>query len=316
VAAFHLEGFRQWLERTADPPCKFVPSWVSGFLLTAGGRSITTDSIDQALVLAQESGMGPEQLVAMRTLGGWMMRYQEAEILGELDAPAPKPAARAQSAAIAEGSGQYELEADIEISEGSPAKAPIASRRKLVAVGVTGLVLAGCAAAFFLVSSEPPKVVAVTPKKPTPAPKPAPVIKTPSPTIPTGWQTGSGPAPSLPILYRGASADDPDHGIYFEEVPSKKESIGVVAKRIEQALADKIKATGGTYESSGCGVLTLGQVTFGLCQALVNQAGRSFSLRAYVHIKEEKATLALSMAKSSLTESAADADQAVAAMVH
>ncbi len=329
---FEVERFRDWLAKSADPPCEFVRSWVSGFLLAARGRSLTEDSLEESLQFARESGMDDQSMAAMRTLGGWMMRFQEALALGDLDPPAP--AAEDRSGPIANGSGEYILEALLP-EESEPGAAPqtadrpsppggqaVLERKKNWlpwALGGAGVALAAIGVLWWFSAGA------------SPAPRPAPVAKaktkTPSapaapaaarPGVPSGWQSAAGPSPEFPLLYRGGTAENPEHGIYFEPVlvagTGRGEPVEKLAKKVEQAVAARIAATGGKYESAGCAPQTLGRATWAVCQGTANEADRSLALRAYVRVDGERALLALSMAKSSVKNAGPEADRVVQAI--
>jgi hypothetical protein len=217
---------------------------------------------------------------------------------------------------------------------------------KPAALGIA-LVCAGVAV-FLVVRPDPAPTVVSRPKAGRPAKKPggqSRPVAVPASTassgttlrlgqlvlraqLPTGWQLsdsrGGVVASEAVIAFSGGTAQDPDHGMFVGQLPLTgpneklrtldESALKSAAQTIEQAVAKQIEVEGGSYRSHGCAVTRAGALPTTVCSGTASGRGVPVSVRAYLRIWMDHATVAVFIAKPTVTgaDSANEADRIVA----
>jgi hypothetical protein len=142
--------------------------------------------------------------------------------------------------------------------------------------------------------------------------------------LPPGWRigpAGDALAAKTSLLFRGASAKDPEAGLYLGVMPLDQalagrptdEALLAAAERGHKGGVALMTSHHASYQPGACRVVTVGGRRAGMCVGSASHEGKSVSVQTYVVVGGQRALLALSMSRGG-GGAAADADHILASL--
>ena len=146
--------------------------------------------------------------------------------------------------------------------------------------------------------------------------------------FPAGWHVAptaaSASAVKSSLVARGGTDADPDDRAFVATVPrtdliapgasASDEALVKAAERAEHASAARVTAAGGTYQTGGCTASAAAAHTAVCRGTMHDSAGTTLALQTFVRIGDERAVVALFVAKLTVSDAAHEADAIVASL--
>jgi hypothetical protein len=146
--------------------------------------------------------------------------------------------------------------------------------------------------------------------------------------FPAGWHVAPGPgsasalgAVKTSLVARGGTDADPDDRAFVATLPltdslaagvdTTDDALVKAAAAAERGTSTRIAAGGGTYATGGCSIAPVAAHT-AVCRGTLREGGATLALQTYVRVGEERAVVALFVAKLSVPDPQGEADRIVA----
>jgi len=122
------------------------------------------------------------------------------------------------------------------------------------------------------------------------------------------------------VVARGGTAEDPEDSAFIATVPLAgalapggditDDALVHAAERAERGTASRVAAEGGTYQTGGCKVSAAGVHT-AVCRGTAHEGSETVALQTFLRVGDQRAVVALFMAKLSVSDAAPEADRIV-----